>query len=111
MKITRTTAIILAGGIGVRMKTMTPKQFLRISGKPVLVHTLAHFVNNEAISDIVVVCPKEYLDDVKEIIGEYKIGKVRKIVCGGRTRQESSFNGLKACPRGTEYVLMHDAVR
>lgn len=107
----KNTAIILAGGTGVRMDTVTPKQFLRIAGKPVVVHTLLQFEKSTSISDIVVVSANLYVDDLKKLIKKNKITKVRKVVKGGATRQESSFIGLENCPTGTEFVLIHDAVR
>jgi len=107
----KTIAIILAGGSGVRMNTVTPKQFLRIGGKPIIAHTMLQFENSDVITGIIVVCPKEYITDLNKIVSEFQITKVIKIVSGGETRQESSYNGLKACSSGTKFVLIHDAVR
>ncbi len=107
----RTVAIILAGGTGVRMKTVTPKQFLRIAGKPVVLHTIEQFDRNKLISDIVIVCAKDYLAELKEILKKNRKKKIYRILEGGPARQGSSYIGLKGCPPGTQYVLIHDAVR
>lgn len=107
----RNVAIILAGGTGVRMNSEKPKQLLEIAGKPVIIHTLLQFDRSDLISDIVVVCDKDHLNDIDEVIKEHEIGKIHKIVRGGMTRQGSSFEGIKNCPEGTGFVLIHDAVR
>ena len=107
----RVVAIILAAGTGIRMKMTTPKQFLRIAGKPVVIHTLLQFDRSNLISDIVVVCSKNHIKKMHILVNKNKIKKVYRIIPGGKTRQESSFNGLKNCPPHTKFVLIHDAVR
>ncbi|MFC1480539.1 2-C-methyl-D-erythritol 4-phosphate cytidylyltransferase, partial [Candidatus Omnitrophota bacterium] len=96
---------------GERMGLETPKQFLELAGKPIIVHTLGQFEKNDLISDIVVVCHENHIKDLDELLRENRIQKIHKIVPGGETRQESSFIGVKSCPPGTEFVLIHDAVR
>ena len=105
------SAIIVAGGEGKRMKTDVPKQFLELAGKPIIIHTLEKFENNPNITAIVIVCNASYLERLKGLCEEYKISKIYSIVSGGKTRQESSYRGLKACSSETGYVLIHDAVR
>ncbi|MBU1657194.1 MAG: 2-C-methyl-D-erythritol 4-phosphate cytidylyltransferase, partial [Candidatus Omnitrophica bacterium] len=107
----KTVAIILAGGEGVRMDADCPKQFLPLAGRPVIAHSLAAFERSGCVTDIVAVCHSAYIDRLKGIIEEYGMKKVRTVVAGGRTRQESSLIGVKNCPTGTEYVVIHDAVR
>ncbi len=107
----KVAAIIVAGGTGERMKSNIPKQFIELDGKPIIIHTLEKFDNNPNIHTIIIVSHKEFVDQLKEIVKKYNIKKVQKIVSGGKTRQESSFKGLKACSLDTEYVLIHDAVR
>ena len=110
-------AVIFAGGIGSRMKTKdgTPKQFLEIDGAPILVHTLKNFQNNEEIDAIVVVMKDGYLDRTRELIERYGISKVKVVVPGGETGQESIYHGLLAAEKiadGNEaIVLIHDGVR
>ncbi len=107
----KAVAIVLAGGEGVRMDADCPKQFLELVGRPVIAHSLAAFAESECITDIVIVCHSDYIDRLNDIIKEHGIEKVYTVVAGGRTRQESSFIGVKNCPTETKYVLIHDAVR
>lgn len=110
-------AVIFAGGVGRRMKTnnRTPKQFLDVNGKPILIHTLEKFENNENIDAIVIACVGEWIDYCKKIIEQFKITKVKKIVVGGSTGQESIYNGLVAAKEiasgHEDVVLIHDGVR
>jgi len=105
------TAVILSSGSGERFKNNIPKQFIKLSGLPLLVHTLKAFQNNENIDDIVVVTNQEYIDLVWEYVNNYSLAKVTKVVCGGKTRQESSKIGIDCCNNKTKFVLIHDGVR
>jgi len=107
----KAAAIVLAGGSGIRMNTALPKQFMELAGKPVIVYSLEQFEKSDLVSDIVVVCCADYLDILDELVVKNTFRKVRGIVAGGRTRQGSSFIGVKNCPPGTELVLIHDAAR
>jgi len=104
-------AIVLAGGIGVRMEASRPKQFLDLSEKPIIIHTLERFEKNIQISLVAVVCHMDYVEYLDELVKKNGLKKVYKIIPGGETRQESSFIGIKNCSPGTECVLIHDAVR
>ncbi len=109
-------AVIFAGGIGSRMRTQgTPKQFLEVDGKPIIIHTLEKFEKNDNIDAIVISCIKDWIDYCNKIIDKYKITKVKKIVPGGSTGQESIYNGLNAAKEissgENDIVLIHDGVR
>jgi len=104
-------SIILAAGAGIRFGDNIPKQFAKLAGLPVLVHTLKVFHNNPSIDKIVIVSNKDSMSLIWEYVRQFGLGKVVKVVAGGRTRQESSKIGLDCCDRNTEYVLIHDAVR
>ncbi len=106
----KTTAIILASGSGERFLGEKPKQFVKLAGLPVLVHTLKVFEYNNKIDDIVVVTNEENIDLVWEYSSTYNLKKIQKVVAGGKTRQESSKIGLECC-ENTDYVLIHDGVR
>jgi ribitol-5-phosphate 2-dehydrogenase (NADP+) / D-ribitol-5-phosphate cytidylyltransferase len=110
-RIDKTTAIILASGSGVRFKGDLPKQFVKIAGLPVVVHTLKAFQMNKQLSDIIIVTLAEYVEELWGLVGKNQLSKVKRIVAGGNTRQESSMIGLKSCDEDTKYVLIHDAVR
>ena len=90
----KNVAIILAGGIGSRMGGSMPKQFLSLNDKPVIVHTLENFQRNSQINSIIIVCVKDWILHLKEILEEYKISKVVNIVEGGETRIMALFKVL-----------------
>ncbi|SFC23251.1 IspD/TarI family cytidylyltransferase [Butyrivibrio sp. YAB3001] len=108
-------AVIFAGGVGRRMHTKDmPKQFLEVYGKPVIIHTLEKFDHHEEIDAIVIACVKEWIPYMDELISKYHLKKVKSIVCGGATGQESIHNGLvaaKAIAYEKAIVLIHDGVR
>ncbi|MFA5173563.1 MAG: 2-C-methyl-D-erythritol 4-phosphate cytidylyltransferase [Candidatus Pacearchaeota archaeon] len=105
-------AIILAGGIGKRMNSHTPKQFLEISGKPIILYSLEEFEKNKNINGIIIVINKDLKENLENILKKFKISKLKKIVLGGETRQESAFNGLQALKDvNPDYVLIHDSAR
>ncbi len=109
-------AVIFAGGVGTRMRTKgTPKQFLEVNDKPILIHTLEKFEKNENIDAIVIACVKEWIQYCWEIINKFNITKVRNVVPGGETGQESIYKGLRAAVDISEsdkdIVLIHDGVR
>lgn len=104
------SAIIFAGGTGSRMNSkVLPKQFLKIYGKPVIIHTLEIFSDCEDIDQIIVVILAGWENYLAELINHYHIKKVKKIVTGGETGQQSIFNGLREINDGI--VLIHDGVR
>lgn len=110
------TAVIFAGGVGKRMHSKdTPKQFLKLHEKPIIIHTLEVFEENPNIDAIVISCIKDYIGYLNQLILKYNLKKVQKIVPGGTTGQESIFNGLKAAEeigdRKKDIVLIHDGVR
>ena len=105
-------AVVLAGGIGSRMRTDIPKQFLYIDKLPIIVRTLNVFQNHNKINGIIVVVYPEYIDKIKNYKTEYNLTKIVNVVAGGETRQISSYNGL--CAWNYEYddiIIFHDAVR
>lgn len=104
------TAIITAAGKGTRMKSPLSKQFLDLNGRPVLAHTLLAFQQCEAVDGILVVMEPEYIDHCGEdIVERFGISKVRGILAGGSTRQQSVAAGLEAVPEGI--VVIHDGAR
>ncbi len=105
------TAVILAAGVGSRMGSATTKQMRLLAGKPIIVHTLLAFDQSPYIHEIVLVAKKEELDLYPNLIAEYGIRKVTKLVVGGQSRQESSAIGVRAVSKQTEYVSIHDGAR
>ena len=109
-------AVIFAGGTGKRMNSRAkPKQFLEMHGKPVLIYTLQHFEEHPDIDEIVVVCLDSWIDYAKKLIKDFHIKKVTDVVAGGKTGQESIFNGVSCAYSNSnsdkDIVLIHDGVR
>lgn len=106
------TAIIVAGGSGTRFGGKTPKQFLEILGKPLIIHTLERFEKCLDINQIVLVLPTAQTSNFLQIINKYCIRKLAKIVAGGKTRAESVLNGLKAVQaNNADIIAVHDGAR
>lgn len=106
----RYTAIILAAGSGKRMKSTVHKQYLQLSGKPVLYYAVKAFEESDVTNMVLVVGKDETQFCQETIIEKYHIKKNVKIVEGGKERYHSVFEGLKAA-EGAEYVLIHDGAR
>lgn len=104
------TAIVLAAGMGSRMKQNTPKQFLELSGQPVVYHSLKAFQESE-VSNIILVTNEEYIEECRiNIVENNNFDKVTAIIAGGSERYWSVWNGLCEA-KGADYVLIHDAAR
>lgn len=101
-------ALLLMAGSGARFKSSLPKQFHRIGGKKIYLHTLERFLSSSLFDEILLVCSEEWKEEVEADVAAYK--EVR-VVSGGKTRQDSSYLGLLACGIDTDYVVIHDAVR
>jgi len=104
-------AVILASGSGERLDSAMPKQFLKVAGKTLVEHTLDRFESHPQIDEIVLVVHPRYRSLMEEILLRGKYGKVRKLINGGASRQESSTLGVSAIEATTGIVLIHDAVR
>jgi 2-C-methyl-D-erythritol 4-phosphate cytidylyltransferase len=104
-------AIILAGGSGIRFGERYPKQFSRIAGRTIMEYAIDKFDRHPQIHDIFLVVHPGYHKQVVSIIRDNLYKKVKKILPGGKTRQESAFSGLFAAGEEIENVLIHDAVR
>ena len=70
-----TDVIILAGGIGSRVKSAIPKQFIEIDGCPIIVHTIKNFQDNANIDHIIIVCLEKWIEYTKEIVKKYHLDK------------------------------------
>lgn len=109
--------IIFAGGVGARMGSDRPKQFLKVDGKPILAHTIEKFEKHPDINGIIVVSNKDYIGNCKELMSIYRLTKVFDVIAGGETGQLSIYNGLKHLVKNVsknsneDIVLVHDGVR
>lgn len=106
--------ILLAGGVGARMNTSIPKQFLLIDNKPIIAYTIDRFEKNDSVDGIVVVCVKEWIEHLKKLISVYSWKKVKWVIEGGKTGHDSIRNGvffLRTELDDEDFVIVHDAVR
>lgn len=87
--------MLLAGGVGQRMGAKVPKQFLEVNGKPIILYPLEIMENNPQIDVIEIVCVESFIETMWEIVNAAGLKKVKWIVAGGATCQESTYNGLK----------------
>ena len=111
-------AAILAGGIGSRMGgTDTPKQFLDLGDKPVIIHTIEKFVINSKIDKIIVLTPQNFINHTNHLIHEY-IGENEDIIVieGGKTRNDTLMNSISYIEENfgiddESVIITHDSVR
>ncbi|MCB5250378.1 MAG: 2-C-methyl-D-erythritol 4-phosphate cytidylyltransferase [Candidatus Cloacimonadales bacterium] len=106
---TQICVIITAGGSGTRFNKTKKKQYFQIFDKSILEWTVKAFYEHNLIENIIISSPKEDIELLENELRIY-LDKVT-LTAGGKTRQESVFNGLKKCPADTKIVLIHDAVR
>lgn len=110
-------ALIFAGGTGTRLNSKTrPKQFLELNGKPIIIHTLEYFEDAPSVDAICVVCLESWIPYFTDLARRFNLQKIRWVVPGGATGQESIFKGLDAVYRDVKnpestLMLMHDGVR
>ncbi len=102
-------ALIVAGGQGSRMNSTIPKQFLRLHNKPILFYTIQQFISYHQEMEIVVVLPKDNMQEQKAIQAYFD--KHIVFVEGGNSRFESVKNGLYAIKNEDAIVFIHDGVR
>ena len=105
------TAIVLAAGRGLRLKSRIPKPLVKINYKSIIFYCLNTLSKHPEIKDIIVVVNSKNQKDILSKIIQYKIGKIKAVVGGGKRRQDSVINGLKVMDRNTDLVLIHDGVR
>ena len=109
-----TVAIIIAGGVGSRMGADIPKQFVLVNGKPVLVYTLEAFEQHPMIDAIELVCIEGWEDSAWAWARKHRISKLKWIVKGGASGQESIRNGvygLEGKCNSDDVVVIHDGIR
>lgn len=108
----RTAALIPAAGSGSRMHSAIPKPFLRVAGREILAYTLDVFEACDVIHEIwIVAASAQRLLCQQTIVSAYGYRKVRGVVTGGATRQESVWRGLQHIGADVEFVVIHDGVR
>jgi len=104
--------LINASGVGSRFNSDIPKQYHIINNKPVIYYTLNIFQNNNFIDEIYVIAKEEYFEDIFLICQQYGFTKFKSCIKGGRSANESRYNGLRGIScKDNDLIIMHDAVR
>ncbi len=107
-------AIVIAGGLGQRMGNEIPKQFITVYDKPIIIYTLESFQNHPMVDAIEVVCIDGWQDKLNNYAKENNISKLKWIVTGGETAQESIRNGidnLRDKFLDDTNIIIHDGIR
>ncbi len=107
-------AIIIAGGSGSRMGQKIPKQFINVYDKPVLIYTLEGFQRHPQVDAIEVVCIDGWHDIVWAYAKQFNIDKLKWVISGGESGQESIRNGVYSLEEqlnGDDIVIIHDGIR
>ncbi|GAA3635814.1 bifunctional cytidylyltransferase/SDR family oxidoreductase [Microlunatus ginsengisoli] len=107
----RTVAVVLAGGTGTRVGLDIPKQLIKISGKPIIEHTIAAMQASPLVDEILVMMTPGYLDEVRAVVRKGGYDKVTQILEGAGTRNDTTAAALAALGEQECNVLLHDAVR
>lgn len=107
-------ALIIAGGSGHRLGQDIPKQFINVYDKPVLIYTLESFQNHPQIDAIELVCIDGWHDVVRAYARQFNIDKLKWIISGGDTAQESIRNGVYSLSGkcdDEDVIIIHDGIR
>jgi 2-C-methyl-D-erythritol 4-phosphate cytidylyltransferase len=104
-------AILPAAGLGTRMGSEIPKQFLELDGVPLVIFTLRRLARCEAITEFLISTRAEEAQTLEERLAKERLRPPVRVVKGGETRQQSVANALSQVSAGIELVLVHDAVR
>ncbi len=111
-------AAVFAGGVGSRMgNSDTPKQYLELGSRPIIIHTIEKFFINEKIDEIIVLCPKPWVAHTRSLIAKFiPEGKKISVVQGGDSRNGTLENAIKFIEENYEtdentVIVTHDAVR
>jgi ribitol-5-phosphate 2-dehydrogenase (NADP+) / D-ribitol-5-phosphate cytidylyltransferase len=108
-------AIILAAGSGIRSGFQSPKQLVKLAGKPVVAHAIKAFELSKGIDEIAIVTSQDSYADIESIVNVEGFKKVKKILLGGKERWESSWAAIEAYKNDPEVdqmnLIFHDAVR
>ncbi len=107
-------AIIIAGGVGSRTGNKIPKQFINVNDKPIIIYTLERFQKHKNIDVIEVVCLDGWHDILRAYAEQYGIAKLKYIISGGTSSQDSikiGLENLKGKLNKDDIVVIHDGIR
>ncbi len=100
------SVILVAGGVGARMKCATPKQYLLLEGKPLVLHSFFLFAALPTVGEIIVVCEEQY----RHLFPLMEFPEVRFAFPGPR-RQDSVWNGFCETSPAADLICIHDSAR
>jgi 2-C-methyl-D-erythritol 4-phosphate cytidylyltransferase len=103
------SVIVTAGGIGKRMGTNLPKQFLEIQGKPILLHCLENFHSFDPTLEIIITLPKDWISYWDELLKTFQCEIPHRVSAGGQERFHSIQLALSHCTG--DFIMVHDGVR
>ena len=109
-----TVALLTAAGTGSRMGQDIPKQFIHVEEKPIIIHTMEAFQRHPSIDAIICVTLPAWTEVVRAYANQFNITKLKWIVSGGQTGQESIYNGLMVLKKelsSEDIVMVHDGNR
>jgi 2-C-methyl-D-erythritol 4-phosphate cytidylyltransferase len=107
----RIAVIVPAAGLGTRMGTEVPKQFLELDGMPLVIFTLRRLAACAEITDFFIATRTDDVIVLEDKVAKCGLGRPARVIHGGDTRQQSVANALAQVDPSTEIVLVHDAVR
>jgi 2-C-methyl-D-erythritol 4-phosphate cytidylyltransferase len=105
------SAIVLAAGRGLRFRSKIPKPLFKLNYKPVVIYSLQTLNKHRDIKNIVLVVNAQNKKKIIQQVCKYRISKVSRIIQGGKRRQDSVLNGLKAIDKRADLILIHDSAR
>ena len=108
-------AIVLFGGVGTRFDPHTPKQFIKMGDRPLMVHTLQNLAASPEIDKMIVVSAPEYVEQTAEVIAKYHCKKISCVISGGNSREASALKALDYLYKeGISFkslIMIHDGDR
>lgn len=107
----RVVAIVPSAGHGKRLGGKGKKPFVRLAGRPLVVHALSAINSCKAVDAIIVACERSRVGEFRRLVKRFKLNKITDIVAGGKTRHESVKNCLDKVTTDYDIVLIHDGAR
>jgi len=107
----KVTAVVPAGGSGIRLKKRTAKPFVKINGIPLIVHTLRALAGSGTVDNVIVAVEERFIARAKRLFAKSRIKKPVTVVAGGKIRSHSVRNALAEVKNDTGIVLVHDCAR
>lgn len=105
------SAVIVAAGNSTRMSCNISKQLIPLLGEPTISYTLKAFEDASLIDEVVIVCRKVDMPELKELVASYGFTKVKAFTIGGSERSESVKNGVMKSSENATYFAIHDGAR